>query len=143
MNGQWSDWLMAGRWSGEYRFGAIPGVFAGGLLSAFTLELTEGRFGLFRGSVQDDPNAGIPNPGTIRGWRGPSAVYFLKQMPFRSVRRVNPANGEVSPRLQDVNRKHPPILYRGRWYPDHQELRGKWAIFPSGTRGTWFARREF
>jgi hypothetical protein len=135
-------WPVGGRWLGEYRYDGKPGVYVAVSPSGFTLELEEAGFGFFSGKVQDDPKTGMPDLGRIRGWRGWSKIFFVKRMPVRTVHSVDPETGELSERIQDPRRRHPAILYNGRWYAEAGELRGKWRILRSGTTGIWFARRE-
>ena len=135
-------WPIKGHWTGEYRYDGRPGAYAGGRPSGFTMELEKTGLGFFKGKVQDDPTTGMPDVGKIHGWRASSKVYFVKRMPVRSVRRVDLETGEVGERIRDPRRRHPRILYSGRWYAESKELRGEWRILWSGTSGTWIARRE-
>jgi hypothetical protein len=108
------NWILDGRWSGEYKYAAMPGVFAGGLPCKFTLELQQTQFDFFRGRVQDDPSAGMPDPGEILGWRTGERIFFLKRMPSRYVHRIDPETKQVSERIRRDGRRHPTILYTGR-----------------------------
>jgi hypothetical protein len=135
-----SGWIPEGRWSGEYKFAAVPGVFAGGMPSKFTLELHQTQFGFFRGRVQDDPTTGMPEPGEIFGWRTGDRVFFLKRMPSRYVRQIDPETKRVSERIKRDGRRHPTILYTGRWIWERNELQGRWRfLLPGRVPGTWFA----
>jgi hypothetical protein len=136
------DWILEGYWSGEYKYAAVPGVFAGGLPSKFTLELRKTRFGFFRGRVQDDPATSMPEPGEILGWRTGDRIFFLKRMPSRYVRQIDLETKKVSERIHRDGRRHPTILYTGRWLAERNELRGQWRfVLPGRVPGTWFATR--
>jgi hypothetical protein len=137
-----NPWIIEGTWLGEYQYAAVPGVFTGGLPTKFTLNLQETKYGFFRGSVQDDPTTGMPEPGTIFGWRSGERIYFLKRMPSRYVRQMDPETKQVSERIRRDGRRHPTILYTGRWLSGENQLEGRWRfVRPGRVPGTWFAKR--
>jgi hypothetical protein len=105
------------------------------------MELEETGLGFFKGKVQDDPASGMLELGKIHGWRASCKIYFVKRMPVLTVRYVDPETRQLGERIRDPQRRHPVILYSGRWYAESSELRGEWRILRSGTTGTWIARR--
>lgn len=143
-----SDWL-AGRdtsaislWAGEYCYDArrrlvgIPGP------SKFTLEIHSAALGFFSGTVQDEALAGISAPGKIYGWRGFGRIHFVKRMPVRHKRVVDPKSRQVGEQVADQRRRQPLIFYRGAWVAESNEYRGRWRfLHPFRVPGTWFARR--
>jgi len=103
-------------------------------LVSFTLELKDGWFGIFSGTVQDDPKEGMPGRGNIRGKVTGMEVEFTKRMPVAYVRTpTGQMERNVSLRkygvsLEEEAAEHPPIFYHGRYLPDQDSIAGEWRI---------------
>ncbi len=123
---------MRGKWVGEYEMpkdGDLPRHMV-----SFTLVLKDAWFGIFSGTVQDDPQAGMPERGTVRGKITGMEVEFTKRMPVAYVRTATrPTRLSASVEQYGIPRQagaveHPPIVYRGRYLPDQDSIAGEWRI---------------
>jgi hypothetical protein len=148
-----AEWSVEGSWVGEYRFDSdrVDAIHA----TAFTLHLSPGWFGRFRGTVQDDPATGMPDPGLLKGKVRGNSVRFWKLMPVAYHFELGPdQRGDPSKMLRSSG-AHPPILYEGVYDSDKGVMTGTWHM-PHGTlvdalgrsrrslplTGTWSASRR-
>ncbi len=152
---------MVGRWLGTYAYtDAEFGALRVGFEIVIRESVRDGKVERFTGTVTDDPAYGMPDPGTIRGARIASELFFVKQMPVSHVSdhegrslKLSSCAREAGFELE-VEPTHPPIVYEGEITP-HGEATGTWIIeadpyvSASGfsldsevSRGTWQMRRE-
>lgn len=153
---------MSGSWSGSYAFDPIPGLDPLPSIG-FVLNITTEHAGRFRGTVQDDPVAGMPEAGTIDGHVTGNRLKFVKRMPvlylFESgrIRQIAECVREWWGMELDGPVPAPPSFYEGAFGADGQ-LTGRWWLdkttvpIPSGGKryaldtgrmsGQWYAKRE-
>jgi hypothetical protein len=151
---------MQGTWVGEYE---MPKSSEGPAYSVpFTMDLKDGFFGAFSGTVRDDPGIGMPEPGTIHGKIRGLQVEFTKQMPIAYVAlskgaiKLSVYLMEQGITVDERAIKHSPIYYLGRYITDQDTVAGKWRIsahmlripgtrmimrFLSGCGDFWMKRR--
>lgn len=154
---------IGGTWVGQYGYDEdfpddVPPPVA------FTLTARPGWFGRFRGTVRDDPAAGVPDEAAVRGWVTETTVEFRKQYPvfYMQLRGERVTLREYMEELNGVSidRDVPPkpIHYRGEYDPVRGAFAGAWRIpggpvwlssngrslrleFPECT-GVWAMRRD-
>src|SRR5262249_50458816 len=155
---------MCGHWSGAYSYDPTADSPCGLPSVRFTLDVEEEWEEQFRGAVQDDPEAGSPEQGRVRGRVAGDRVEFVKRIPVLYLIEA----GRARPLEQCVREwwgrelarpvPAPPIHYEGTLSPDGNEISGRWWIektavaIPSGgeqyaldlpgATGSWSARRS-
>jgi hypothetical protein len=124
---------VTGLWRGIYSFDASERLPQRAPVS-FTLNLKQGWFGRFKGSVTDDPASGMPGTGVIFGRLSFPRIAFIKQMPVCCV--AVPGGSMITLREYLIGNgyhcekdpPHSPILYEGEFSS------------PSLAQGTWVIR---
>ena len=156
-------WSIKGRWFGEYTYDPMSEYPEGFLSASFILDIEEEWSGKFRGSVQDDPLQGSPEPGVIKGKVVGESLEFVKQMPVfyllmpEGLRTLEECVREWWGMDFDYPVHPPHVRYEGEFSPDGEEMAGTWwyanatVLFPSGGQcysldfarvsGRWHARR--
>jgi len=155
-------WTVGGRWAGTYTYDPMPGPGDFPTIG-FVLEVATELVSRFRGNVQDDPTAGMPEVGTVEGYISGGRVEFIKRMPVLylfedgRVRHIAECVRGWWGLELDGPVPAPPIFYEGTFATDGQELVGRWWLdkvtvpIPSGGQryaldlgaasGRWAARR--
>ena len=125
---------LTGVWRGAYAYAQrtkLTGVAPVG----FTLNLKQGWFRRFTGSVTDDLPQGIPGTGTIDGYFSPPRIEFTKKMPVGYI--LFPDGVRMTLREHALTIGHPceadlpapPISYQGSFL-DANRVQGTWIIHP-------------
>jgi hypothetical protein len=127
-----SAFEIQGVWTGEFSYDPCPELSEQLVGQRFTLTATRGWFGAFRGTIQDDPRCGIPDPADFRGRGSGRSIRFVKRYPRLFVQSKGQA---VSLRdyLQEefgylLNRevRPMPILYEGKYDEADESFIGTW-----------------
>ena len=136
-----------GVWDGVYSYDPDEGLPELPPETRFTLTARAGWFGSFRGTVQDDPDGGVPDPATVRGWRWGLGLTFTKRYPTVFVnyhgRSVPLADSLELEYGMTVDHEVPglPIFYRGEYDPVDDAVTGTWHYRPERvwvrSRGRW------
>lgn len=159
-----SWWSISGSWIGEYAYDVLDIAKAPPPPVTFTLQARQGWFGLFRGTVQDDPTKSAPDPATIRGRVSGWMVSFQKcysQLYMISGDRLVTLAEYVASRFNLQLQGNPAptrIHYRGEYDEREDAVTGTWRIdrhrfrfraggktvtmTKAGGSGRWTMRRE-
>ncbi len=127
-------WDISGSWAGQFSYDSNDAMPTLPPAVKFTLEARSGWFGSFRGAVQDDLSAGVPEEATIKGRVSGTRVTFRKWYP-----RLYVVRGGKSVTIRDFHEAHgvdpptndpspPPVRYRGEYDPAEGVVRGTWRI---------------
>jgi len=135
-----------GKWEGLYRYhNKVHQELKGVDGTKFEINITETDNENFTGTVQDDlATGGTEGVGEITGRVSGNQLYFVKQMPVRTVFILS--NGT----RKTYNKKHHPINYTGTFSEDGKTVSGEWRfkfrfslggllllIFGYANKGTW------
>jgi len=134
---------ITGIWHGSYSYDAsaqVPELQP----VPFTLDLKQGWFGRFTGTVVDDATRGMPGTGTVTGCFSLPRIAFTKQMPVCYV--VTPEGRNITLRefligqgeICERDVPHMPIFYQGE-FSDPGRASGKW-IIRAGPHSLWDGR---
>jgi hypothetical protein len=145
---------ITGIWRGIYNY-EISEAMPSREPVPFTLVLKQGWFGHFTGTVNDDPDLGMPETGRIDGYFSFPKIEFTKLMPVFRMAMPNGRSGTLREFLIekgypcDHEVPHKPIKYSGE-FSDPQQAQGNWIIEPgsillgdgnathtAGCKGTW------
>jgi hypothetical protein len=129
-----AKWDITGKWVGEYSYHPGKAVPVLPPPVCFALDARLGWFGRLRGTIQDDPVGGPPEPASMVGWVWGTTVSFRKQYPRFYVIH----EGELITLDEQLEITHGitldespaarPIWYRGRYDPENNIVRGIWRI---------------
>ena len=123
-----------GTWHGVYNYDPleiIPKLPSVG----FTMVLKQHWFGIFSGTVEDNPPFGIPGTGSINGDFSYPLIRFTKRMPVSYV--LQPDGQRITLRENIIALGHqcehelpgPDILYHGK-FTEPNRAEGTWVINP-------------
>lgn len=99
---------MLGIWKGKYKYSLKKDVEFNNKEVEFTLEIKEFDGEKFSGTIEDnDDYFGTRGVGTIEGKINDNNIYFIKQMPIKSVVLNHQKRVEIA------NKKQKPIYYSG------------------------------
>ncbi len=159
-----TTWDINGSWAGEYCYDESPESPTPRPGVRFTLTAEKGWFGHVSGTVQDDPERGIPVPATIDGKVAGTRLTFQKQYPVFYVAgddRPITLREFLGQQGVEIDEDVPPapVRYRGDYDPEAMEIHGTWEIGPRrivvrsggqvlamnapGCTGTWWMRRQY
>jgi hypothetical protein len=160
-----ANWDINGLWAGEYSYDPHPALPPDRPDVRFTLTAVTGWFGHITGTVEDDPEHGIPVAAALDGKVSGTTVTFQKQYPVFYVTDWDGQMRTLRERLRnqgiwlDEDVLPPPVRYRGEYDPEEMEIHGTWAIGSRritvrsegrtftieapGCTGTWWMRRQY
>jgi hypothetical protein len=127
---------VTGTWKGEYAFeeseGGAGKAVAGNVVT-FTMVLKQGWLGSVTGTVQDDPRAGFPEQGTIKGKVKGQVISFDKSMPLLRLihehgRLTLEQWAERRKVVMDTKIPHPKIRHLGDASADGNSFEGTWMV---------------
>jgi hypothetical protein len=127
-----ASWSITGRWRGSYTYDRTPENPQPGPAVPFRLQVKQGWFGRFSGSVEDDPARGTPEMSTVQGTISGDQVEFLKHLPVFYVpdgaRLLNLREYLESQCNLTLDRDvpPPPIRYHGRYDASTCQVAGTW-----------------
>ncbi len=153
--------MWKGCWRGEYAYTNASGSLILGKPVAFSVQIEECHLGRFKGTICEDPLAGVPGVGTLEGRCWSKFINFVKQMPVFST-HYDGKSQSLSEYLADVYEEtlpeelpHPAISYQGRWETKIECYSGRWYMEPvylilpggqqvqfQGVSGTWQMRQD-
>nr|WP_321225393.1 hypothetical protein [uncultured Psychroserpens sp.] len=113
---------MKGIWKGMYQY-AIPDEFKDDRMVdvEFTITIDSVTGKTFSGTVKDDIlTGGTPGTGIIQGTFDNDTVTFTKNMPISSI------IDEDGNHLNDPNKKHSTLIYKGQFSRSKQIITGTW-----------------
>ena len=127
-------------WSGTYEYDYSPSLDSTPEPVTFQLEIQFSNDTEFTGTVCDDPDSNMPEPGVVTGKLIGNRIEFVKQMPKATY--IEPSGDSLK-----FDCAHPPIYYTGEYIPDEALLIGGWHFAPistgvlewPATGGTWHA----
>ncbi|HEY4330282.1 MAG TPA: hypothetical protein VGN88_11145 [Phycisphaerae bacterium] len=125
---------ITGKWKGDYTFeetteGGERKVL--GTTVTFTMELKQGFLSSVSGTVQDDPRAGFPEAGTIKGKLKGNILSFEKIQPLMRLvheptRMTVEELAERHKVVMDTKIRHPKIRHIGDISADGNSIEGTW-----------------
>jgi hypothetical protein len=133
-----SHTVVTGTWRGEYRFDRSERILPGTAV-AFIMNVNQGWFGWYRGTVNDDADLGMPGTGIIRGRIKYPHIWFKKLMPICYVFTKDKRRVKLSEFLSEqgcVNEPdyaHPSIKYSGT-FSEPTTAEGIWEISATSIR---------
>ena len=112
---------VTGTWTGEYIYEETKdggSRLVVGTVVPFTMELKQGWLNMFSGTIQEDPEAGFPEKGVIKGRLKGRVMIFEKIMPvLRMIHEKNHSTLEqIADRFTiviDTDTPHPKIRHIG------------------------------
>ena len=150
---------VTGTWRGTYSYGASERIPKREPVP-FTLNLKQGWFGHFTGSVTEDAARGMAGTGIIEGYFSFPSLEFTKKMPVSYVATSDGRSIPVREFLVEQGHTcehevpHRPIFYQGE-FSDRRHAQGTWilragplplgdgrALMITETKGTWSIETE-
>jgi hypothetical protein len=126
-----------GSWQGEYSYDQdeeFPGLPPS---SGFVLTAQRGWFGAFHGTIQDDPERGMPDPAVVHGRLKGSTLTFTKRYPVFYVYH----NGRTIPLAEYMELEHGlSVDHEVPLAPYYYE--GEYDFAREAVSGTWHSRSE-
>jgi hypothetical protein len=127
---------VTGTWKGEYVFEETKdggSRLVAGTVVSFTMELKQGWWNMFTGTIQEDPEAGFPEKGAIKGRLKERVMIFEKIMPkLRMIHEKSRLNLEqLADRYTiviDTDTPHPKIGHIGDLSADEKSAEGTWLM---------------
>jgi hypothetical protein len=127
---------VSGTWKGEYVFEETKdggSRLVVGTVVSYTMELKQGWLGMFTGTIQEDPDAGFPEKGAIKGRLKGRVVVFEKIMPkLRMIHEKSRMTLEqIADRhgfVIDTDAPHPQIRHIGDVSEDEKTIEGTWLM---------------
>jgi hypothetical protein len=127
-----ASFRIGGTWEGEYWHQPSATLPSPPPAVRFTLTARAGWFGAFRGTIQDDPALGVPEPAAVKGQVVGSAVAFVKRYPAPFVRHGGRCMAfreyveAVCGLPLDEDVPGPPIVYEGSFDAAGGSASGVW-----------------
>src|SRR6266850_1894551 len=123
---------VTGTWHGTYSYDPVEHIPKREPVP-FTLELKQGWFGRFTGTVTDHGQHGMPGIGIVKGYFSFPRIKFTKQMPVSYVATTDGRSITIREYLIEQGHTcerdvpHTPIYYAGE-FSSSNRAQGEWII---------------